>query len=155
MTQAELVLLVNTILGDNIPIQASMHRAAEGHIISEMYNAESRGKVLAVIATVLALEAGDKVLIIRGEDAKLIDADELGGDGGGPTITFKVDITPTGTINGTNPNFTLPEAPAEDSLQLFIDGLRVKGGGIGYTLTGANIVCVTPPETDITADYQI
>lgn len=57
----------------------------------------------------------------------------------GQTPKFADDITPSGTIDGTNAVFTLPQAPnPQDSLDLFLNGLRLTEG-IGYTLSGDTI----------------
>lgn len=46
---------------------------------------------------------------------------------------WQMDITPTGTIDGSNLVFTLPANAAQ--VVVYADGLRVKGGGIDYTHT--------------------
>jgi hypothetical protein len=85
MTQAELEAQKNTLLASAQPITANIHRSWGQKIIDELYNALSRGKVLATTASVLSITTGDKVVIIRGADAKLIDKDVFGDvDGGTP-----------------------------------------------------------------------
>jgi hypothetical protein len=57
-------------------------------------------------------------------------------------------ITPTGTINGTNLVFTLPNAPSPAaSLQLFINGILQRAGGIDFTLSGSTITFASTAAT--------
>ena len=85
MTQAELEAQKNTLLAGGQPITATIHRSWGQQVINELYDAASRGKVISGLATVLSLTSGDKVVIVRGSDAKLIDKDVFGGvDGGTP-----------------------------------------------------------------------
>lgn len=63
-------------------------------------------------------------------------------DGTG-VATFADDIVPTGTINGTNATFTLPQSPSPAaSLNLFKNGIR-QTAGVAYTLTGGTITYET------------
>ena len=74
------------------------------------------------------------------------DVIAIGGGGGGGSTggggtggLFAFDITPTGTINGSNVTFTLPNAPnPAGSLQLFKNG-RKMFSGIDFTISGATI----------------
>jgi len=75
MTQAELEAQKNTLLASAQPITATIHRTWAQKIIDELYNVVSRGKVLATTSTVLNLATGDKVMLVRGADTKLIDKD--------------------------------------------------------------------------------
>ena len=86
MTKAALEAAVNALLAPDQPITANgMHKPSMQQVINEMYNANSRGAVLSGIDTVVSLESGDQVVIIRGSTAKLIDRDQFGGtDGGTP-----------------------------------------------------------------------
>lgn len=70
--------------------------------------------------------------------------------------TFVDDETPTGTVNSSNKVFTLSNTPKTNSLKVFVNGQRVKGGGEDYTLSGVTITFVTaPPTTSIlTVDYR-
>ena len=67
---------------------------------------------------------------------------------------FIYNEVPTGTVNGSNTAFTLANTPASGTLQLYADGMRMKGGGVDYTLSGANITMVIAPSTAIVADYM-
>ena len=61
-----------------------------------------------------------------------------GGTGGTGSLT-SFDITPTGTIDGSNPTFTLPNAPnPAASLQLFKNG-RKMFSTIDFTISGVTI----------------
>ncbi len=65
--------------------------------------------------------------------------------------------TPTGTVNGSNVTFTLANAPAAGTLQLYRNGVRQQAGaGADYTLSGSTITfAVSPLSGDILlADYS-
>lgn len=66
------------------------------------------------------------------------EADASSGGSGSGTFVRQV---PSGTVNGSNPTFTLTFAPSPaDSLQLFKDGLLQKeGAGNDFTLSGLTI----------------
>jgi hypothetical protein len=44
------------------------------------------------------------------------------------TTSFKYHITPTGSINGSNTSFTVPDAYATGTLQVFLNGLALRSG---------------------------
>lgn len=70
---------------------------------------------------------------------------------------FADQETPSGSINSSNTAFTLANAPSPaGSLLLVQNGLVLKGGGVDYTLSGANITMVTAPATgdDLAAWYR-
>lgn len=77
-TSAELKALSNSQLASGTEIPATKHRTVNDAIIDELYNAQSRGNVLAGVQAALAIAAGDKVLVIRGGQAYLLSADEFG-----------------------------------------------------------------------------
>lgn len=71
------------------------------------------------------------------------------------------EVTPAGTVDGTNAVFTLPSPPnPPTSLKLYNGGQRMRanrgGGDTGYdyTLAGAVITYVTPPTEAQLADYR-
>jgi hypothetical protein len=78
MTQAELEAQKNTLLASGQPITATIHRSWGQRIIDELYNVVSRGKVLATTPLVTSASSGDKLIIVRGADTKLIDKDLIG-----------------------------------------------------------------------------
>lgn len=53
-------------------------------------------------------------------------------------INFASDEVPGGTINGSNPTFTVAHAPVSNSLQLFKNGVLLVAG-TGYTLSSLTI----------------
>lgn len=59
---------------------------------------------------------------------------------------FLVDETPSGTINGSNQNFTLSQTPfdSNDSVQVFIDGIK-RDRTTDWTISGTTITMVTAP----------
>jgi hypothetical protein len=77
-TSAELKALSNAQLASGTEIPATKHRTVNDAIIDELFLAQSRGDVLAAVQSALAIAAGDKVLVIRGGQAFLLDADEFG-----------------------------------------------------------------------------
>lgn len=62
---------------------------------------------------------------------------------------------PSGTIDGVNDEFTLANTPESGTLKLY-NAIRLKGGGVDYTLVGNVITFVTPPEvgSNLQADYR-
>ncbi len=73
---------------------------------------------------------------------------------------FVDNEVPTGTVNGTNVDFTLASTPAAGSLHLHKNGLRQSpGASKDYTITGATITFVAgnvPQSGDLLlADYRI
>ena len=70
-----------------------------------------------------------------------------------PTKVFSE--TPSGTINGSNPTFTLLNAPITGSEQIYINGLRMKIVD-DYTLSTNTITFVVAPVSGdrLMADYE-
>ncbi|MCK9370216.1 hypothetical protein M0R04_09950 [Candidatus Dojkabacteria bacterium] len=59
---------------------------------------------------------------------------------------FYFNITPTGTIDGSNPTFTLPVAPnPASSTEVKLNGM-VLTYGTGYTLSGLILTMVNIPQ---------
>ena len=85
-----------------------------------------------------------------------ITASILVGGAGGSGRTSK-DVTPTGTVNGSNKVFTLPDTPSANSLSLFLNGIYQTAGGVDYTLATATITYETAPPTGSThqARYEV
>lgn len=67
---------------------------------------------------------------------------------------FKENIVPTGTINGSNKTFTLPDTPASGTLRVFADGVRQQVT-TDYTLSGTTITFIVAPTTSILCDYRV
>jgi len=66
----------------------------------------------------------------------------------------------TGTLNGTNPTFTLPSNPSTGTVTLYVNGIRQKSGsGNDYTISGSTITFEAgniPLSGDVlTADYIV
>ena len=58
-------------------------------------------------------------------------------------------IQPSGTYNGVNNIFTLPNIPSSGNVNLNLDGLRLRPK-IDYSLSGQTLTIVVPPKsTDI------
>lgn len=63
---------------------------------------------------------------------------------GGAGPTFVTRETPSGTVNGSNPTFTLANTPTAGSEHIFINGiLQDAGAGNDYTISGATITFLT------------
>jgi hypothetical protein len=93
MTKAALEALVNALLAPNQPITANgQHKPSMQKIIDELYDAQSRGNVLASLPEVLSLITGDKVLLFRSGVATIANKDLLGGVGSGVTDGDKVGV---------------------------------------------------------------
>lgn len=74
-------------------------------------------------------------------------------------LSFAIGETPSGTINGTNPTFTLANIPTSGSVALYANGIRLKSGaGNDYTISSDTITFLTgaiPVTGDVLqADYR-
>lgn len=69
----------------------------------------------------------------------------LGAGGVGPA-SFAGAVAPTGTVNGSNVTFTLPQTPTGNSLQLFVGGIQ-QVLATDYTISGATITFTNAPAT--------
>lgn len=57
---------------------------------------------------------------------------------------FVFNEIPSGTVNGTNPTFTLANTPITGSVQLYVDGVHMNPGGSNdYTISSATITFLT------------
>ena len=101
-------------------------------------------------------ESGDDYYILDGNT--IIPSVPIGGASflawgtyaeSGTEPNFADWITPTGTLNGTNKVFTLPQAPNPPaSLRLYRGWQVLKPGGVDFTLSGATITyTIAPPPT--------
>lgn len=72
----------------------------------------------------------------------------FGSTGGGKFIENE---TPSGDVDGVNDTFTLAHDPVEESVALYVAGLRLRLGS-EFTVSGATVTCVTPPGV---GDYVI
>ena len=58
-----------------------------------------------------------------------------------------INETPSGTVNGSNTDFTLANTPVSGSEQVYRDGQLMKGGGDDYSISGTTITFTTAPTT--------
>ena len=99
------------------------------------------------------LPVGEKLSIQAIEDlAKILEelkSRPVGTVGGliSKRIRFIDDETPTGTINGSNTDFTISKAPETGSLKVYVNGARMRVTE-DYTLSGRTITFLTPPPTN-------
>lgn len=80
------------------------------------------------------------------------------GGGGLTAANFIFGETPAGTVNGTNPTFTLANTPTSGTVRLYVNGIRQNNGSSNdWTISGGTITFVTasiPLTGDvILADY--
>lgn len=70
--------------------------------------------------------------------------------------TFRDNEIPTGAINNANTAFTLAHVPIASSEHVYVNGQRLAGGGVDYTLTGAALSLNNPVGTGgtILVDYR-
>lgn len=80
-----------------------------------------------------------------------------GSGGGGSVNLFSIGEIPSGTVNGTNPTFTLANTPVAGTMAVYVDGLRMLAG-TDYLISGGTITFQTgaiPMTGDtVLADYQ-
>ena len=77
-TEAQLKAISNSELASGNQIPALKHRTVNNAIIEEMYDAQSRGDVLAGVQSAVSIASGDQVLVIRSGQAYLLDSSEFG-----------------------------------------------------------------------------
>lgn len=70
--------------------------------------------------------------------------------------TFVENEVPTGIMNSSNPTFTLANTPIAGSVKLYINGIRLKAAGVGYSISGTTITMTIPPDNGdiLLADYR-
>lgn len=80
---------------------------------------------------------------------------------GSGSANFADNEVPSGTINGTNPTFTLVHSPVSGSLHLFLNGLRMTPASGSppsgdYTISGSTITMLNIPGSGdfLLADYR-
>lgn len=72
------------------------------------------------------------------------------------TTMFVENEVPSGAVNSLNVTFGLANTPVSGSLKLYHNGIRLKGGGVDYSISGVTITMATAPETgdNLIADYR-
>src|ERR1035437_1928015 len=60
---------------------------------------------------------------------------------------FVFEEIPSGTINGSNPTFSLANTPIIGTVKLYLNGVRLAVADSDYTITGATITMITIPQT--------
>ncbi len=78
-----------------------------------------------------------------------------GSGGGGSSPLFVDNEVPSGSVNGSNNNFTVAHTPITGSVKVYRNGLRMKPT-VDYTITGATISFLETPLTGdlLLADYR-
>lgn len=82
LTKAQLEALKNELLASGQPITAATHRAFIQNVINEMYDAQSRGNLLAGVQADGTTTGGDEILLIRSGQTYLVPASLFGGGAG-------------------------------------------------------------------------
>lgn len=54
-------------------------------------------------------------------------------------------VTPSGSVNGSNVTFTLPDTPISGSEEVYLNGLLQEPGGADYSISAATITYATAP----------
>ena len=62
------------------------------------------------------------------------------------TATFVDNEVPSGTLDSINDTFTLANTPIAGSVKIYQNGIRLKGGGIDYNVSGSTITFSTAPQ---------
>ncbi len=131
-----------------------------------VYNADSRASRI----TVQINDGSERIILspLLGLMESLVYDEHNGwqvltSDGGVKTTSgeavnmFAIGEVPSGTVNGTNPTFTLANTPVAGTVAFYIDGLRMLLGS-DYTIASAVITVLTGaiPQTGdlLQADYQ-
>jgi hypothetical protein len=89
LTKAQLEALKNSLLASQQPIIASKHRELIQNVINEMYDAQSRGNLLAGVQQNGTTTTGDTLLLIRSGQIFLVPTSLFGGVG---TLTGLSDV---------------------------------------------------------------
>jgi hypothetical protein len=99
--------------------------------------------------TILDLISGTNITITDNGDGT-VTIDSAGGGG-----NFAENEVPTGTINGSNTDFTLANTPTAGSVKLYTNGLRQRPT-TDFTVSGTTITYTTAPTTGWThiVDYR-
>ena len=111
--------------------------AGGGHAIQLQTNGVNNGS-----QSILNLLAGSNITLSdNGSGGITISA-----TGGGSTINFSNNETPSGTVDGVNTAFTLAHTPASGGLfQLFRNG-QFQQAATDYTRSGTSITYLYPPD---------
>ncbi len=118
------------------------------------------GSTLALGASGLSLADGASATLFVGQGASDTTYNAVGGDltmdasaaftiaDSYVTDTWVTRETPTGTVNGSNADFTMAATPLSNTDCIYLNGiLQNTGGANDYTLSGAIITFNTAPES--------
>jgi hypothetical protein len=97
LTKAQLEALKNSLLASQQPIIASTHRELIQNVINEMYDAQSRGNLLAGVQQNGTTTTGDTLLLIRSGEMFLVPTSLFGSVGFSDARYLRKDITDTKT----------------------------------------------------------
>lgn len=109
-------------------------------------NPDSMQVKLDTAGAILTTTGGTGGLQVQTNNSIIISSNKLKVDGG--VILWKTDLivreTPTGTINGVNPTFTLASTPVTGSEMIFLNGVLLESGaGNDYTISGGTLTMLT------------
>ena len=81
----------------------------------------------------------------------------LKGGGGISKRNLKSNVIPTGTLNGVNKIFTLPDVPFTGTLKVYSDGQRMNKdiASPDFTLSVRTITFTSAPISSVLCDYQV
>lgn len=116
-------------------------------------NAVTLAKLGALSAKgdILTHDGTDHQALAVGTDGQVLTADSASANGvkwssasGLSTSNFVNGETPTGTVDGSNANFTLANTPTAGTVRVFVNGVRMNvGGSNDYTISGTTITFLT------------
>lgn len=122
-------LLVNWATGDILDVDREYFKATQQQ--TQFYE-----KLNALQKEINNLADYDKNLVLE----PYWPLSRYGASGTGDNVNFVDNVTPSGTIDGSNATFTLPSSPNPTSSLLLMKNGIVLFQGVGYTLTGSTIV---------------
>lgn len=101
---------------------------------------------------------GKQATLVSGTNIKTVNGSSILGSGNlvvGSSVTPVSGETPTGTINGTNPTFTIAHTPISGSVSVFINGLMERPT-TDWTISGTTLTMIDIPATgdNLMVNYQ-
>lgn len=99
-----------------------------------------------------------EILLVQALDDLPVDATKAIAKSGAATLT-QVSVaagsswafreTPSGTVDGSNPTFTLAHTPVVGSESVFLNGILLDSGANNdYTISGATITMINIPQSN-------
>lgn len=104
----------------------------------------TKGDLLGFSATHARLPVGTDGQVLEADSTAATGLKWVTGGAGLSTSNFVFAETPSGTVDGSNTNFTLANSPSAGSVRVFVNGVRMNAGaGNDYTISGTTITFLT------------